>query len=97
MVSGNDVPLRANSVVLIEGEETVTAEPVALSVTGILLFCPRPTLPKFKATGLTPNTSAAAPLPDREMGRAEFEAFESTEMLPLALPAEIGAKMAWKV
>ena len=82
---------------LMAAEEMVTAEPVALSITGMLLLCPTPTLPKFRLVGLTPNIPAAVPLPDREMGRVEFVASEITEIFPLALPAEVGEKIVPKV
>lgn len=38
MVNGNESPLRANSEVLVAAEETVTLEPVALSVAVRLLL-----------------------------------------------------------
>jgi hypothetical protein len=97
IVSGKESPLRVNSVVLIAAEEIVTADPVALSITGRLLLCPIPTLPKFRIGGLTPNTPAAVPVPDREMARVEFVASEATEILPLAFPAEVGVKTVPKV
>jgi hypothetical protein len=37
------------------------------------------------------------PLPDRGIVRAAVEAVETTEMLPLALPAELGVKVVPKV
>ena len=37
------------------------------------------------------------PLPDREMARVELEALETTERLPVTLPAEFGAKTTPKV
>ncbi len=36
-------------------------------------------------------------MPDSEIVRGELEALETTEMLPLALPVEVGAKTAPKV
>jgi len=52
-VKGNESPLKANSEVPTLADETVTLEPVALSVAVILLVVPTTTLPKFKVPGLT--------------------------------------------
>jgi len=97
MVEGKERPLRANSEVLVVAEETVTLEPVALSVAVKLLLWPTTTLPKSKIAGLTPNWPAPAtvPVPARETVR--LEASEITEMLPLALPGEVGEKTVPKV
>ena len=54
-VKGNESPLKANSEVPTLADETVTLEPVALSVAVKLLVVPTITLPKFKVPGLTAN------------------------------------------
>jgi hypothetical protein len=96
-VNGNESPLRTNSEVLGVPEKMVTLEPVALSVAVMLLLVPTTTLPKSKVAGLIPNWPAAVPVPNREIVRFELEAFERTEMLPLALVEELGAKVTPKV
>ena len=53
MLNGKDCPLRANSEVPVAAEETITVEPVALSVAVMLLLCPTTTLPKLRVPGLT--------------------------------------------
>ena len=78
-------------------EETVTLEPIALSVAGRLALVPTATLPKFRAVGVTFNWPAGVPLPDSEIASGELEASETTEMLPLALPVEVGANAALNV
>ena len=55
MPNGKDCPLRANSEVPVAAEETITVEPVALSVAVMLLLCPTTTLPKLRVPGLTVN------------------------------------------
>lgn len=96
-VKGNDSPETANSGVVTVAEETVTLEPVALSDAVRLALCPTTTLPKFKLEGETVNWPAAVPVPANEIASVEFEALDTTEMLPLALPAEMGANTAPKV
>ncbi len=96
-LNGKDCPLRANSEVPVAPEETITLDPVALSVAVMLLLCPTTTLPKLKVPGLMVSWPAIAPLPDIEIARFGFEAFDTTAMFPLTLPAEVGAKMAPKV
>lgn len=98
MVNGKENPLSANSEVLGVPEETVTLEPVALRAAVMLLLVPTTTLPKSKVVaGLMANWPAAVPVPDRETVRFELEAFERTEMLPLAPAEEPGAKVTPKV
>jgi hypothetical protein len=97
MLNGKESPLKTNSEVPVLAEEMVTLEPVALSVPVMLLLCPTTTLPKLSVAGLMVNWPAAVPVPDSRIARLGFEAFETTEMLPLALPAEVGAKEAPKV
>jgi hypothetical protein len=97
ILSGKDIPLRANSEVPVLAEEMVTLEPLALRVAVMLLLCPTTTLPKLSVAGLMVNWPAAVPVPDSEIARLGFEAFETTEMLPLKLPADVGAKTPPKV
>lgn len=54
-VSGSEIPLTVNSEVLMLAAETVTPDPLAVSVVVRLLLCPTVTLPKFSVAGLTAN------------------------------------------
>src|SRR5438552_4960120 len=53
IANGNDTPLRVNSDVLAEADDTVTFDPVALNVAVMFLLCPITTLLKSKVEGLT--------------------------------------------
>jgi hypothetical protein len=55
IVNGNESPFRENSEVPVEAEETVTLEPVALSVVVILLLVPTTTPAKFSVAGAIVN------------------------------------------
>jgi hypothetical protein len=80
-----------------EAEETVTPALVALRVPDRLALPPATTLPKLRLAGLTPNWPAAVPVPDIEIVRFGFEPFDTTEIVPLAPAADVGAKLALKV
>ena len=97
MVKGNESPLRANSEVLTLAEDTVTLAPVAFSVPVRLALDPTVTLPKFSVAGVTDNCPAAVPVPDRGTDKFGFDPLDTTAMLPLTAPAEVGAKVALKV
>jgi len=97
IVNGNETPLRVNSELFDEAEDTVTLEPVALKVAGMFAVCPTTTLPKFRVAGLTPNCPETAPVPDKEMVRVALEALDVIAMLPLKLPPVAGAKSVPKV
>jgi hypothetical protein len=96
-VRGNEIPLRVNSDVPNVAEDTVTLDPEALSAPLRLLLVPTTTLPKLKLPGETLNCPAVVPEPANAMVKFEFEASETTEMPPLADPAEVGAKATPKV
>ena len=97
MVRGSAGPVRVNSGLLTDAEDTVTLARLALNVAVMFLLAPTTTLPKPKLAGLTANWPTAVPLPDKGIGARVFEAFEVTEMFPLALPAAWGAKLTPKV
>ena len=97
MVKGRAGPLSVNSALLTDAEETVTLEPVALSVAVMFLLCPTVTLPKPKLDGATPNVPTAVPVPDKPMDGKVFDAFDTTETLPVGLPAACGVKLTLKV
>ncbi len=94
---GSGSPLSVNSKLCRLAELTVTLVPVALRVAVKLALLPTTTLPKFKVAGLTPNCPRAVPEPATAIARGELDAFETTEMFPLALPADTGAKAALNV
>jgi hypothetical protein len=96
-IRGNEIPLRVNSDVPNVAEDTVTLAPEALSEALRLLLVPTTTLPKLKVPGETLNCPAAVPEPASAMVKFGFGASETTEMLPLADPAEVGAKATPKV
>lgn len=82
---------------LMEAEETVTLALVALRVPDRLALPPATTLPKPRLAGLTPNWPAAVPVPEMGIVRFGFEPFDTTEIVPLALAADVAAKLALKV
>ena len=94
---GNESPLKVNSEVPTVAEETVTLEPVALSVPVKLALAPTTTLPKFRVVGVRFNCPAAIPVPDKKIVMGELEASEITEMLALLVPVKVGAKTISKV
>jgi len=97
IVNGNDTPLRVNSDVLAEADDTVTFDPVALNVAVMFLLCPTTTLLKSKVEGLTLSRPGTVPVPDKEMVSVAFEASEVNEIVPLAEPPVVGANVAPKV
>jgi hypothetical protein len=58
----------------------------------IALLWPTITLPKFRVAGETVSWPTLAPVPDRVTVKFGFEASETNPMLPLTLPADVGAK-----
>ena len=61
------------------------------------MLVPTVTLPKSLDTGDTASWPGAVPVPARDIVRVGVEASELMEMLPLALPADDGAKITLKV
>ena len=97
IVKGNETPLNLNSDVVVEADDTVTFDPVALNVAVKLALCPTTTLPKSKALGLMLSWPGTVPVPDKEMVSVELEASEVNEIAPLAEPPAVGANVAPKV
>jgi hypothetical protein len=97
IVNGNETPLNLNSDVVVEADDTVTFDPVALKLAVKLPLCPTTTLPKSKAVGLMLSWPGTVPVPDKEMLRVELEASEVNEIVPLAEPPAVGANVAPKV
>lgn len=74
------------------------AFPVFVRVTPSELLLPTTTLPKSKLAVLAPNTGAEiTPLPLAEIASGELGALLSSEMEPVAFPAELGANTTLKV
>ena len=97
IVNGNAGPVSVNSALLTDADVTVTLEPVALSVAVMFLLCPTVTLPKPKLVGATPNVPTAVPVPDKLIAGRVFDAFETTETLPVGVPAACGVKFTLNV
>lgn len=90
-VTGSDNPVTLNSELLEVAEETVTFDPAAASEALKLLLVPTATLPKLIVVGLIVSCPAAAPV--AESGILSVDSDESTEILPVAWPADLGAKL----
>jgi hypothetical protein len=69
------------------------AEPLFVSVMVCDPVLPVRTEPKATAEGLAPSW-LAVPVPDIAIVAGDPAALLTTEMLPLALPADVGAKIA---
>jgi hypothetical protein len=95
--TGNEIPLRTNSALVLVPEEIVTDELVALSVPVKDAFDPVVTLPKFNAVGATVNWPDAVSLPERGMFSCELEAFERIARLPETEPETVGVKTTLNV
>lgn len=93
-VSGNVIPPRRNSELLIDPEEIVTLDPLALIVPDWVDVLPTVTVPKLAAVGASVNWPFAVPDPDRPITRLGFEALEAIEMLPVTPPAAVGENEA---
>src|SRR5438105_8556352 len=78
-------------------DETVTLEPLALSVAVKLLLWPTVMLPKSSVVGDNSNWPDAVAEPESAIVRLEFEASDTMAMLPLAVPEDVGAKTVLKV
>ena len=98
MVCGSDNPPTVNTELSVLAPVTVTLAPVTLNVPEAVPLVPTTTLPRDKLAGETVSCPVAlAPVPDKLMLRVGFVAFEVRVTLPLALPAEVGAKVTVKV
>ena len=86
------MPLSVNPVPLTLTFETATlVPPVFVIVPDKVWFEPTVTLPKLSELGLELSCpGVAVPVPDSEMVRVGFEAFEVSVSVPLAAPVEVG-------
>jgi hypothetical protein len=71
----------------------VTFAPLAFRLPDVVPLVPTTTLPTPSVLGVTFSCpTAAVPVPDRGMVRVGVEAFEVMATVPLAVPADCGAK-----
>jgi hypothetical protein len=98
-VNGRERPLTLKPVPLTLALETVTLVlPVLFRVAARVLLLPTATLPKSMMVGLTVSRPAdITPLPVSDTLAGELLALLTTEILPVALPAVVGAKVTLKV
>jgi hypothetical protein len=98
MTVGSDKPPTAKRELLELAAVTVTFAPVAVSVPVAVPLVPVNTLPTATGTGATLSVPAVVdPVPAREIVNVGLDAFELTVTLPLALPADVGAKVTVKL
>ena len=97
-VSGVVMPLRVNPVPVTLACEMLTAvPPVFVRVMVADFVVPSVTLPKASLVGFSANVPGVTPVPDRDIVRVGFEAFEVIVTVPLALPAVCGANVTENV
>ena len=75
----------------------VTLDPLALSDPDLLDVLPTVTVPKFSEVGVIASCPRAVPAPERLIERFGLVAFETTEILPFALPVPAGENDAENV
>ncbi len=97
IVTGSEIPESTNSPLFRLAEETVTDAPLAVRLPLSAELVPSTTLPKLRLVGDTANVPAALPVPESAILSGEFDAFDTTDRLPLAAPALVGAKVAVNV
>src|SRR5690242_1990727 len=89
-VFGNEIPLITNSVLVLVADDTVTDDPLAVSVPLNAAFEPSITLPKFKAVGVSVSCPAVAPVPARATFNCASDAFERIVSVPEIDPEAVG-------
>jgi hypothetical protein len=94
MMIGSDKPLMLNRELLVVAAVTVTFAPVALRLPEAVPLVPTNTLPKATGAGLAVNCAGAVvPVPARARVKVGLEPSDAMVALPLALPADCGAKV----
>jgi hypothetical protein len=88
IVSGNERPVKENSVLFTLAADTTTLAPEAVKVPVRFVLDPTVTLPKLRAPGVTFRDPVAAVVP--EIGIVKLGTLDATEMLPLALALPVG-------
>lgn len=97
-VTGRDKPLIVKRELLVLAAVTVTFAPLALRLPVAVPLVPATTLPIAMGTGVAVSCPAEAdPVPARGIVSVGLDPFEVTVTLPLALPADSGAKVTLKV
>ncbi len=97
IVFGSDSPPRRNSVLVDVAEEIVKLDPCAVRVVLTVLLVPTATFPKFSVVKLEVNRAVETPLPDKAISSFEFEASETTSIVPVMLPSPKGVHKTLKV
>jgi len=97
MVTGSEIPESTNSPLLRLADETVTDAPLAIRLPLSAKLDPTVTLPKLRLVGDTANVPAAVPVPESAILRGEFDAFDTTDRVPLTAPVVVGVKVAVNV
>ena len=94
IVTGSESPPILKTELFVLAAVTVTFAPLALSVPDADPLFPTATLPRFRVDGeIVSVPTAAVAVPDKEMVRVGFEAFEVMVTVPLALPVTVGANV----
>lgn len=95
---GVETPVRLNPVPLIPICEIVTlVPPVLVRVSSSDELLPTVMLPKLKLVGLGVMKPGETPVPESPIVSDGFEAFDVTVTVPLALPADVGVNVTWKL
>src|SRR5580700_3093029 len=99
IVIGNDRPPTLNAELLLLTALTVTLAPLAVRLPDAVPLVPTTTLPRPMAVGLAASVPVVAvvPVPDSGTVTVGFEALDPIVMLPLIVPAAVGANFALKV
>lgn len=72
-------------------------DPAAVSNPVLLWLIPTVRLPKSMLVGVSPSWFAANPVPVSDAGAGDTPPLITTDMLPLANPADAGAKVTLRV
>ena len=96
-VAGSEIPESTNSLLLRLADVTVTDAPLAVRLPLSDELDPTTTLPKLRLVGDTANWPWAVPVPVSVILSGEFDAFDTTDRLPLTAPALVGPKVAVNV
>ena len=91
ILSGKVKPLSTNSELFEVAEDTVTLEPLALSIAVWLWLVPTTTLPKVIDPGATVSWPGLVPAADSDTPTFAFEALDDSVSVPLAVPDYFGA------
>ena len=96
-VFGNERPLSTNSLLVLVADDTVTDDPLAVSVPLNTAFEPSVTLPKFNVVGVSVSCPAVAHVPVRATFNYASEALERIVSVPEMVPDVVGEKITLNV